>query len=186
MARRAVPGIFCLEGDWKPDLARHDSVQPLLQLVEDVAGVRYIRRDAATSEELRHLLERWCEQQYERYPIGYLAFHGSPGFLHLRRRKVSLEELGEMLDGACARKILYFGSCGVLNVTPERIDAFRRRTKASCVAGFDEKLYWIESAAFDLLFFEALSYFDKMPQVDTWMQREHASFCRTLGVKMYY
>jgi hypothetical protein len=157
--------VFCLEGEWEPDdPADRQSVRPLLQLLEDQGLVESFHRDVATHEELAHYLRRWTEGSLEDYPFAYLAFHGRPGALCLNddesdpRSAISIERLGDLLKGRCGRRAIHFAACSVLDLDPEAVAAFRKRTGARAVMGYQDDIPWVESAALDLLL---LSYIAK-------------------------
>jgi hypothetical protein len=115
MPPTALPGIFCLEGEWDPDLRVRDSVQPLLDLLERLSIARTIHRDVATREELRYYLAKWKQKRYRNYPVLYLTSHGESGCLKLGKETIDLTELGAMLKGAAKGRVIYFGSCMTLN-----------------------------------------------------------------------
>ncbi len=150
------PGVFCVEGDWSSKLTDRSSVQPLLRALEGLNVVKVIHRSAGTRTELEHLLKRWVQKQYDDYMLGYLAFHGSPGLVHLGRDSVSLEELGELLEGACTGRVLHFGSCSVLKSAETSLKAFLHQTGARAVCGYTKDVDWLQSAAFDLLLISEL------------------------------
>lgn len=186
MAARRVPGIFCIEGGWSPKLTDERSVRPLLTFLEEAGRVRFIHRDVENVESLIALLYRWPQHQYAGYTLGYFGFHGSPGYLRLGRERISLEELGEHLRGACRGKTLYFGSCSVLDLPKARITAFLRATKARCVAGHRYDIDWFESAAFDLLLLDALASYRRIDAVERWITEQHRGMVKRLGFRMYY
>lgn len=156
MADPAVKGIFCLEGDWEPDLRSRSSVGPILELLEksNYLPVPYIRRDVVTHAEFEHYLGKWKQRKYDRYPILYLGFHGFPGKLRLRTgqgAEVDLEWLEARLGGACKKRIIHFGSCGTLNIHGNRIRSFLKRTGALAVCGYRSDVDWMLSAAFEIV-----------------------------------
>lgn len=120
MPRRSIPGIFCIEGPWSSSLAARETVKPLLEYLEQVGQVRHVHHRARTKDEVLHLLRRWPQAQYSRYPLGYIGFHGSGGTLWVGRRKITLEEMSEALDGRLRGKTMYFGSCSFLAVPKRR------------------------------------------------------------------
>lgn len=184
--RKPVPGIFCLEGDWSPNLEVKQSVKPLLELLETTDQMRFIYRGVNTPEEFRYLIRKWPQRQYSRYSIGYLGFHGEAGHLYIGRQRVSLEELADQIGGACQNRIIYFGSCAVLAVPRLRIEKFRKQTGARCVAGYTKYLDWLQSSAFDLLLFDALTQYKRLDAVERKMHREYPGLVRKLGFKMFY
>lgn len=167
-------------------LTSRQSVKGLLDHLDNVGQVRYIHRPADTVDTALDYLTRWPQAQYREYSLGYLGLHGGAGQLHIGRRKLALEELGEALDGRCKGKTIYFGSCSVLGVPKHRIERFRRQVQARCVAGYEKDVDWFESSAFDLLLFEALTRYRRIDAVDRWLRNEYLGFVRRLGFKMYY
>jgi hypothetical protein len=108
------------------------------------------------------------------FPLLYLAFHGDPEVIYVgdKRRKdssVSLDELGEMLRGKCTKQIIHFGSCSTLQTDKRNIDRFLRTTDALAVTGYRTAVGWMESAAFELLLFDALQGVTLTKQgIDKW------------------
>jgi hypothetical protein len=96
-----------------------------------------------------------------------------------------LVQLGEELRGVCAGKILYFGSCGVLDIPKREVEAFRRTTKARCVVGYVEDVGWYAIAAFELALLEALTYYRRADAVEAWLANQYPGLARKLGFRMY-
>lgn len=161
-----MSGIFCLEGDWSNDLSDKSSVRPILELLDNNVGgkkSKIIHRNVATIEEFAYYSEKWKLKKYNDFPIGYFAFHGEEGTLLLGAKKISIEEIGELLKGHCQGKIIYFGSCSVLSIPEEKLMHFKKITKARCVCGYRTDVDWMMSCAFDLLLIDAFSYYDYSP-----------------------
>jgi len=158
-----MSGIFCLEGDWSNNLTDKSSVKPVLDLLENVNGTNVIHRNVGTKEELSYYSSKWIQKKYDKFQVGYFAFHGEPGTLKLGGASVAIEEIGELLEGKCAGKIIYFGSCSVLSIPEDRLNEFKKITKAKSVCGYNKDVDWIMSSAFDLLLFDALSYYNFSP-----------------------
>jgi hypothetical protein len=184
--KRAVPRIFCVEGGWSSSLKDEKSVQPLLEFLERSNKVRHIYQHVRTVDALVDIVEQWPQRQYNSYSLGYFGFHGSGGTLHVGRRRVDLETLGESLAGSCKGKTIYFGSCSVLNIPKRRIEEFRRLTQARAVIGYTTDVDWYASAAFDLVLFEALTHYQRIDAVDRWLRKEYPGLSRKLGFKMVY
>jgi hypothetical protein len=186
MSRRTVPRIFCVEGGWSPRLTARESVRPLLEYMEKIGQIRFIHERANSVDNALDLFRKWPQAQYRQYSLGYFGFHGSPGQLHIGRRRLGLDALADELDGAARGKTLYFGSCSVLDLPKREIEVFRARTGARCVAGYATDVEWFESSAFDLLLFEALTHYKRIDAVDRWLQREYRPFARRLNFRMVY
>ena len=54
MANSTTKGVFCLEGDWEPNLTSRTSIGPVLELLETSGypSVPFIRRDVGTLTEV--------------------------------------------------------------------------------------------------------------------------------------
>ena len=129
-------GIFCLEGEWAADLREKMSVRPILELLDQLWVAPFIHRDVATTDELRYYAGKWSQKRYDRYGVLYLAMHGNEGSVYLGRDDVTLDELQEMLTGACKGKVVYFGSCLTLKADGKRLQEFARVTGARAVVGY--------------------------------------------------
>ena len=69
-------GVFALEGDWSEDnLADRTSVVPVLETLERLQIIDYVRRDIGTRAELERYLRRWRDELPD-YRVLYLGFHG--------------------------------------------------------------------------------------------------------------
>jgi hypothetical protein len=150
-------GVFCLEGDWQ-DIRDETTVEPAFQLLKSCAGIAmpYIHRDVGTLDQFRHYLSKWRQKRMARYPILYLAFHGEPKTLFIgdnRKRdgRVSLDQLGDMLEGACKGRIIHFGACDTLDVHGGTLDAFMRKTQATALLGYRGGVDWVQSTAFEII-----------------------------------
>lgn len=179
------PGIFCLEGEWSTSMRDKSSVLPLLHLLRDRARIDFVYRDVGTPEELRFYADRWGQRQYDRFRIGYFAFHGSEERLHIGRTDVSLTELGEILRNRATGRSIHFGSCETVVNYDGAVDRFLKVTRARCVSGYVQDADWIPSAALDLLFFEALAYWRRLDTVERYMKRDCGSLVKALGFRMY-
>jgi len=185
MARRRKPGIFCLEGDWSPNLRNQDSVRPLLQFLQQDGRIDFIHRDVGTPEELEFYVNKWSQRSYSSYRIGYFAFHGKPGRIFIGRRTLTLEQLGDIMEGACDGKIIYFGTCATLDVPRRELQEFRERTRARCVCGYTEDVDWFSSSAFDLLLFSEFIFYKRMDAIEQHLKR-YKGLQRELGFRMYW
>lgn len=143
-------GVFCVEGQWDENLSERGSVLPTLELLERLGAIRFIHRDTATPQELRHYLEVWLSRKYTAYHVGFFALHGAPTKLHLSdAHTVGLAEMASWMAGRCDGKRLYFGSCSALRASDTTLSEFLRETKAAMICGFTKDIDWIESAAFE-------------------------------------
>jgi len=184
VTRRRKPGIFCFEGDWSPDLRTRTSVRRLLEFLSQEERIDFIYRDIGTPEELTYYVNRWRLRSYAAFNIGYFAFHGEPDAIFIGKNRLNLVDIGEMLNGACAGKVVYFGSCSTLGASPNDVRRFKRMTKAKCVCGYTKDVEWLQSASFELLLFDALTYYQRIDAVENYLRRFEA-LKRQLGFKMY-
>jgi hypothetical protein len=152
-------GIYCLEGLWNHhDIKDKSTVLPILDLLEKRNYCDYIYHDCATKEELEFFLDKWTRLSVSnKYPILYFAFHGEEGSIFFtNKKKYTLDELGDFLEGKCFGKVIYFGSCSTLKIDKRIIKSFLEKTGAIAAIGYKTDVDWIQSTACDLFVFEAL------------------------------
>jgi hypothetical protein len=157
-------GIYCLEGQWNQNnIQDKSSVLPILELMERTGYCNYIYHNCATIEELEYYLEKWKNKKIcSKFPILYLAFHGQMGHIFItKKKKYSLDEIGDFLAGKCYGKVIYFGSCSTFDLNKRNIKNFLEKTDAIAAIGYKNDIDWIQSTACDLFVFEALQ-FDKL------------------------
>lgn len=160
MAKAHPKYVFCIEGNWDDRLSQTATVRPVLELLEVNVGVKFIYRDCSTVEEMEFLVDKWKQRGYREYRILYLAFHGRPGEIVISsQHRVSLEELGERLGGRCRGRLIYFGSCSVLDVDERILRRFLKASGARAVCGYTTDVDWIKSAALDLIAMAELQEF---------------------------
>ena len=149
--RGQTKGIFCIEGIWDPDLRTPSSVEPLLELLNLNALIDYIHVDCATVEEFEFYIGKWMQKRYDRYPILYVATHGSASELQIGRNSYSIEALGTLMEGKCANRFIMFSSCSTLRIAKRELRSFLERTGALAVCGYRVDVNWLRSTAFELL-----------------------------------
>ncbi|WP_328992595.1 DUF6642 family protein [Kribbella sp. NBC_01245] len=182
MPARRLTGIFCLEGEWDPNLRNRNSVEPILELLERLGIARTIHRDVATRPELEYYLRKWGQKRYADYSVLYLASHGLGGKLELGQGSVTLAELADLLEGKCAGRVVYFGCCLVLNQQNDVLQEFARKTGAKAVLGYSRQIDWLDSAAFEVLLLERLARGNRTDAFFNHLHRDHGAFAEKLGL----
>jgi hypothetical protein len=111
----------------------------------------------ATKDELEFFLKKWKQKSInKKFPILYLAFHGSRGNILITHNKsYSLTELGNILEGSCDGKVIFFASCETLNTDERKIQSFLKKTNAIAAVGYKQEVEWMLATAFELLVLEA-------------------------------
>lgn len=176
-----------MEGDWSSDLADRASVRDMLEMLEAVDGVPFIHEHVGDSvDAFIGALRKGKQKKYSQYSIIYFAFHGKPGKLMLGRHPMTLKKIAETLKDSCEGKILYFGSCSVLQIPEEDAERIRAETGAEAVIGFTRDVSWLASAALDLILLEALALNRDETKIEKWLRKEYGALARHLGLRMYY
>ena len=111
MKKQPPRNIYCLEGNWRTNPRCRQSVRPMLDILRDAAGIKYIYRKCNTREEFFEYLRQYTFVRYRNYTILYIAFHGRPNKIQIGRDLVTLREIADVLEGHLAHRIVYFGSC---------------------------------------------------------------------------
>lgn len=184
--------IFCLETySW---YGRKDrtSVEPVLELLKGMGYCDYLRRDVATRCEFKYFLDEYFGDEYKNYPILQLSFHGSddpPSIFLGNNEPIRLEELAEMMEGRCSKRVVYFGSCGTMNVHGNKLRAFMRKTGALAVFGYREEVDWLQAAAFEVLILgrlQAVSFTKQgvRKKFDRLLREQAAHLYKTLGFRL--
>lgn len=182
--------IFCIEGSWSNDLKDKSSIHAALEFLNVNAGINNIRKDCTTKDQFELLLKTSLQKRYQDYPIIYLAYHGSPGKLHLGPRTIlDFNEIAEILDGKAKEKIVHFGSCStLLDLTTWDLKRFLKNTGALAVSGYTKDIGFIESTVLDILYFKKLQEFKYQPLIKTnkEMNLYYGKLIKELGFKMYF
>jgi len=110
-------GIFCVEGEWDRNIRHRSSVRLLVEFLSAANRMPHpIYRRTATREEFKRQVGKWLKTKS--HGVGYFAFHGMKGALSLDddKTEITLDELGEILEGKCGGRHLVFGSCKTLAI----------------------------------------------------------------------
>jgi hypothetical protein len=173
-------GVFCLEGDWESRMDDRTSVLPMLQMLEGLGIIKFIRRDVATEEELKHYLRRWSD--YSSYKLLYLGFHGDPDWLDVGADGIDLQWLQEQIGERAKGKLIHFGSCSTLDVSKSRREQFRQTTKSRGLSGYRKEVDWIDSAAFELALLRDLGSRQGRPEIAyQYMDKHYRQRAKDLG-----
>jgi len=149
-------GIFCLEGLWYEDLRKRSTVKPILDLLELNSDIPFLHSDCATTDEFKFYIKKWSTKKYAKYPILYLAFHGLKNGILIEDTLLTLDELGELLNGKCKNRIIVFASCNTVSVDNHKLKEFLRKTDALAICGYQLVVPWISSTAFELILLASL------------------------------
>lgn len=179
----ASNGIFCLEGDWGP-LTDRTSVRLGLDMLVTVRRGRLIHRNAATRAEFEYYLDRWSTAKYADFPVAYFSFHGAPGTLSLAREELSLGGIAQAIKRPLTDRVLYFASCGTLDLPAEDLKTFVRETGAAAVVGYTTDVDWEESAAFDFTLLPELLSGASIKRTYARLANRHRYFTEGLGLRM--
>jgi len=185
LTRDSQPGIFCLEGEWDDDLTSRLSVRPVLELLDHLDVARWVHRDVATASEFAYYLAKWTSAEYERFPVLWLAIHGDSAAIRMSGDddgSLTMDELEEMLAGACAGKVIYFASCSTLKEDPKRLQQFAKRTGARAVIGYRKNVLWSEAASFEMLLLQELVTRVKSNGIFKRLQEDHPVLAKRLGL----
>lgn len=159
--------ILCLETYWSEDASDRRSVKGMFELIKDNSDYatfdhRHFSDRVTLSD---HLNDYWRKGAYD---VLYIAAHGGPGTIQTEYHEdVTLLELAKNLEGACAGRVIYFGTCSTLNVSSAKTANFLRKTRAAAVVGYRKRIDWLDSAIMDLHALAALAA-DPPGSLGTW------------------
>jgi len=174
-----------MEGDWSASVRDVRSVDPVLAALQASRRAHHAKRHINDADDLIQGFKRWGQRQHNGFNIGYIALHGSPSTVHVGRKAVDLYELGEKLPRATlAKKALHFGSCSVLDLNRREQQALRKALGVKVVTGFTNDVEWIESLAFELLLFDALTWYAYPSAAENYIKKTHSAFAKRVGFVM--
>ena len=128
---------MCFEaGLWDNRLTDPWSVRPVLELLASGQYIKFIHRHVETLSEFELYLDKWLQRQYADYGLGYFALHGKPGVIWIGKTEITIEDLGDRLGRRAEGRVLFFGSCGTVDVPKQRIESLLRATRARAVCGY--------------------------------------------------
>ena len=149
--------IYCLEGNWNKHPHSNQSIRPILDLLFTFSKAKYIYRKCPTKEEFIKGLQAFTQKRYSNYTVLYIAYHGRKNRIYFGKEYITLKEIADVLEGKLNGKIVHLGSCSTLNTTERNITDFINRTGCSFVSGYKKDVPYIESSAFELLYFNILN-----------------------------
>lgn len=178
----ALPGVFCLEGEWNADLRDRTSVEPVLELLERLRLAKYVHRDVVTRSEFEYYLKRWGQKGYHDFEILYLAMHGEAEMLHLGKDALSLSELGDLLAGKAANRIVYFASCSTMMDDESALKDFVKKTGARAAIGYWLDIDWLDAVGFEVFLLERLLRGNRSDAFFRGIAGEHPKLVDKLGL----
>ena len=149
-------GIFCLEGIWFDDLRKRSTVRPILELLELNSDIPFLHSDCATEEEFKFYIQKWKTPEYYRYPILYLAFHGTESGILINDKVFTLDQMSSELKGKCKNRVILLASCSSVKTDKRNLKRFLRETNALAICGYRKIVPWITSTAFELMLLSAM------------------------------
>lgn len=177
--------IFALEGEWNNKPTDRASVVDVLNYLEKVNDYKCFHRRIATKEEFFYHLRR---TKFKKYKIVYLTFHGSKNKIYTtnsaKDEGIELEELLEYRK-FFKDKIVHFGSCETLKMSPEEIIDFRKDLGAKVVSGYTKSVDWMDSGILDLAYFNLWgTYKTRSSDLEKELRRQYGGLCEDLGFVM--
>lgn len=173
--------IYCLEGNWNNHPNSKQSIRPILDLLNTTYKVKYIYKKCLTKNDFLLHLEKFTYKRYKNYPILYLAFHGRRNKILIGNEYITLKEISNVLEGKLAGKFVHFGSCSTLGTSERNISSFISNTKCDFLSGYLKDVDYIESTAFELLFFELLQKYTFAKKVENIISKKYYSMKKNLN-----
>lgn len=184
-SKKYKKNIYCLEGDWQKDLRKQSSIYSSLTFLEKNCDIKNIHKHCGTKESLFYYLSQWKLKKYSDYSICYLAFHGFEGEITVGKGSVTLEEISEILKDSCKDKIIFIGSCLVLQVDKHRINDFLKKTGALCLCGYKASVDFLKSSVFEMLVFDMFQQYKDISRVQRDIGIYYNALAKELDFKIY-
>jgi uncharacterized protein DUF6642 len=155
--------IFSLESLWASSTEHpRQSVLPILDIIKMAYNTKVSHLSSNTKTEFLYNLGLAGKE----YGILYLAFHGQSGRVLLRDGELTLDEIAKAMKQDFKGMGVHFASCNIMGEDDAVISKFIKKTKVSFVSGYTQRVYWIPSAAVDLVYLDYI--------IDNWYNPELA------------
>ena len=102
-------------------------------------------------------LQSFTQKRYSNYTVLYIAYHGRKNRICIGNEYITLKEIADVLEDKLNGIIVHFGSCSTLNTTEKNITDFIKRTGCALISGYKKDVPYIDSSAFELLYFNVLN-----------------------------
>ena len=156
-------GIFCVDCIAQEVL----SFKPILKLLAYGNQLDFpsLRHKAETRNDLVKEIKEWSNREDYKYPILWLAAHGSEGGFYTDDPKgagFQRMDLGTLADIAMEGRynwsgcIAHFGACSTLASNNDMYRNFFQETSVQAISGYSKDIPWIESLAFELIYIRVL------------------------------
>ena len=176
--------IYCLEGSWHKTPRSNQSVKPILELLNTFHKVKYSYRRCLTKDEFINGLRTFTHKRYSKYTILYVAYHGLKNGIYIGKEFITLKEIANVLEGKLYSKIVHFGSCSTLRTAEANILNFINRTDCSLISGYKKDVGYIDSSAFELLYFEALQKYRSLGKMKVAVEEKYSKLISALRFVM--
>jgi len=143
--------LLVLEAPWNDDTIRSTSVWPFASEYCRVHGIEAHRQHFTDLASFRHWVRCYNAERLDGRRLLYVAAHGSHGSLSALTRSLNASSVIDTLADAPKIDYVHFGSC--LFGNPGNLDRLMQRAEhLRWAAGYDVEIPWVESTAFDLMF----------------------------------
>lgn len=177
--------IFCLEGNWNKHPKSNQSIKPILDLLYTFSKVKYIYRKCLTKDEFIKGLQAFTQKRYSNYTVLYIAYHGHKNRICFGNEYITLKEIANVLESKLNGKIVHFGSCSTLNTTEKNITNFITRTGCSFISGYKKDVEYIDSTAFELVYFETVQRYCSYKRIKSTITKRYLALKEKLKFTMY-
>lgn len=176
--------ILCLEGEKNNSPHGKNSVQTVLEFLQQSNDIDYEHHRVATRTELEHRLREFG--RLKSYSLLYLAFPGTPGAFQVSaREEFTLQDLIDVAKGQWSRRILHLGCSKVLKVPPKTLETLKRGTGVSMLSGYANTIEYFPAAILELSYFELLNTFRTPAAIAKHLGEQQRYWVKTLGFKLF-
>lgn len=177
--------IYCLEGNWNKHPKSNQSIKPILDLLYTFSKVKYIYRKCPTKDEFIKGLQTFTQKRYSNYTVLYIAYHGRKNRICFGNEYITLKEIANVLEGKLKGKTVHFGGCSTLNTTEKNITDFIARTGCSFISGYKKDVEYIDSSAFELLYFETVQRYFSFKKIKSNIAKRYPKLIESLRFTLF-
>jgi hypothetical protein len=178
--------ILCIEGNWDKGLKNQRSIKKALEYLKEVSKINTNYQTATTETQFFDHIQEASLKRNSNFEIIYIACHGGKGSVQFsHKNEITLEQISSECENKLSGKLLHFGCCSTLRVSPKRIFNFIEATGAKGLAGYSKDIDFHESTFLDMLLFDKYQNIDSLTVLDRQMNKLYDGFIKKLGFKLY-
>lgn len=143
--------ILVLESPWDSESVKSPSVWPMVREFASARGLKAFHQTFFDTRSFQHWVRAYNSEPISGPKLLYVAAHGDNGRLSGLKKDINRSTIISTLEDCNNIKFVHFGSC-LFGSEKNLKELLFEAPHISWAAGYDERVDWIDSTLFDILF----------------------------------